>query len=53
MTQAAQWKRAALVGPALEDLLRRTDAAARLRGDPVELVHRYSDPLDVDRKSVV
>src|SRR6266849_6255942 len=48
VTQAAQWKRAALVGPALEDLLRRTDAAARLRGDPVELVHRYTDPLDVE-----
>jgi uncharacterized protein (TIGR02757 family) len=44
----AAWKRAGVVGPALEDLLRRTDAAARRRGDPVELVHRYSDPLDVE-----
>src|SRR5207244_10940999 len=42
------WSRAGLVGPALEDLLRRTDAAARVQGDPVELVHAYSDPLDVE-----
>src|SRR5207237_610220 len=40
--------RAGLVGPALEELLRRTDAAARVQGDPVELVHAYSDPLDVE-----
>src|SRR5207253_9209039 len=42
------WKRAAIVQPALEELLRRTDAAERVRGDPVELVHRYSQPLDVE-----
>jgi uncharacterized protein (TIGR02757 family) len=42
------WNRAGLVGPALEDLLRRTDAAARVQGDPVELVHAYSDPIDVE-----
>jgi uncharacterized protein (TIGR02757 family) len=48
VTAAVQWKRAAVVGPALRDLLLRTDAAARLRGDPVELVHLYSDPLDVE-----
>lgn len=48
MTSAAPWKRAALVGPALEDLLRRTDAAARMRGDPVELLHLYTDPLDLE-----
>jgi len=45
---ATTWARSALVGPALEDLLRRTDAAARLRGDPVELVHAYSDAADVE-----
>ena len=44
----ARWKRAEVVGPALERLLRGTDAAARVRNDPVELVHRYSDPLDVE-----
>jgi len=42
------WARAAVVGPALEDLLRHTDAAARLRGDPVELVHAFSDSTDVE-----
>ena len=45
---AAGWKRAPIVRPALEELLRRTDAAARRRGDPVELVHAYSNPLDVE-----
>jgi uncharacterized protein (TIGR02757 family) len=44
----ARWKRAGIVGPALEQLLRGTDAAARVRNDPVELVHRYSDPLDIE-----
>jgi len=48
VTAAAPWKRAALVGPALQDLLRRTDAAARVRGDPVELLHLYTDPLDLE-----
>ena len=43
-----QWKRAAVVQPALEALLAKTDAAARVRGDPVELLHRYSDPLDIE-----
>jgi len=42
------WKRAEVVGPALLDLLRRTDAAERRRNDPVELVHAYSDPLDIE-----
>ncbi|TMA28289.1 MAG: TIGR02757 family protein [Deltaproteobacteria bacterium] len=42
------WKRAALLRPALERLLEGTDAAARVRGDPVELPHRYSDPRDVE-----
>jgi uncharacterized protein (TIGR02757 family) len=45
---SAVWKRADIVGPALEDLLARTDAAERMRGDPVELPHRYSDPLDIE-----
>ncbi|HWE22751.1 MAG TPA: DUF2400 family protein, partial [Myxococcales bacterium] len=44
----ARWKRADVVGPALEELLRRTDAAERRRNDPVELVHGYSHPLDVE-----
>ena len=43
-----RWKRAELVGTALERLLRATNAAERVRNDPVELVHRYSDPLDVE-----
>ena len=38
----------AVVLPALEELLAATDAAARVRGDPVELPHRYSDPLDIE-----
>jgi uncharacterized protein (TIGR02757 family) len=42
------WKRAAIVGPALERLLAATDAPERMRGDPVELVHAYADPLDVE-----
>jgi uncharacterized protein (TIGR02757 family) len=42
------WKRASIVKPALERLLRETDAAERMRGDPVELVHRYSDRADVE-----
>ena len=40
--------RAAIVKPAFEAMLRRTDAASRMRGDPVELVHRYADPLDIE-----
>ena len=42
------WPRAALLRPALEALLAQTDAAARVRGDPVELPHRYPDPEDVE-----
>jgi len=42
------WARAKLLRPALEALLASTDAAARVRGDPVELPHRYSDPRDVE-----
>lgn len=44
----ARWKRASQVGPHLLSLLEHTDAAARVRGDPVELPHRYVDPLDVE-----
>ena len=43
-----QWKRAELLKPPLERLLRETDAPARLRGDPVELPHRYSQPEDIE-----
>jgi uncharacterized protein (TIGR02757 family) len=46
--RTARWRRAEIVGPALEELLLRTDAAARRRNDPVDLVHAYSDPLDVE-----
>ena len=42
------WARAELLRPALEALLASTDAAARIRGDPVELPHRFSDPRDVE-----
>jgi uncharacterized protein (TIGR02757 family) len=42
------WKRAALLKPPLERLLRQTDAPARMRGDPVELPHRYSEPEDIE-----
>ena len=42
------WPRAALLRPALDALLAQTDAAARVRGDPVELPHRYPDPQDVE-----
>jgi uncharacterized protein (TIGR02757 family) len=42
------WARAGRVGPALERLLAETSAPLRVRSDPVELVHRYSDPLDVE-----
>ncbi len=42
------WPRAELIRPALDNLLAETDAAARMRGDPVELPHRYSDPRDVE-----
>ena len=40
--------KAAVVKPALEKLLSETDAAARVRGDPVELPHRYRDPQDIE-----
>ena len=42
------WKRAALLRPALDALLAQTDAPQRMRGDPVELPHRYDDPQDVE-----
>jgi uncharacterized protein (TIGR02757 family) len=42
------WARAELLRPALDALLSQTDAAERMRGDPVELPHRYSDPRDVE-----
>ena len=42
------WARADLLRPALEALLASTDAPARVRGDPVELPHRYSDPRDIE-----
>ncbi len=37
-----------VVRSALERLLAETDAAAKVRGDPVELPHRYADPLDIE-----
>ena len=40
--------KAEVVRPHLEALLARTDTAARIAGDPVELPHRYSDPGDVE-----
>ena len=43
-----EWKRAALLRPALGELLARTDSAARVRGDPVELPHRYRDAQDIE-----
>jgi uncharacterized protein (TIGR02757 family) len=43
-----RWTRAPLVQPALEDLLAATDAAARVRGDPVELPHRFTGPQDIE-----
>ena len=42
------WKRRALLLPALEKLLSETDAAARVRGDPVELPHRYRAEADIE-----
>jgi uncharacterized protein (TIGR02757 family) len=42
------WKRAEIVRPALERLLSETDARTRRQGDPVELVHAFRDPLDVE-----
>ncbi|HZX94600.1 MAG TPA: TIGR02757 family protein [Myxococcales bacterium] len=42
------WARAELIRPALDRLLDSTDAPERMRGDPVELPHRYSDPQDVE-----
>jgi uncharacterized protein (TIGR02757 family) len=43
-----RFPRAAIVQPALEALLARTDAAARMRGDPVELPHRYTAAADIE-----
>ena len=37
-----------VVRPHLELLLAQTDAGERVRGDPVELPHRYRDPQDVE-----
>jgi uncharacterized protein (TIGR02757 family) len=34
--------------PALDALLAQTDAPERMRGDPVELPHRYRDPQDIE-----
>ncbi|TMA24062.1 MAG: TIGR02757 family protein [Deltaproteobacteria bacterium] len=42
------WKRAELLRPALDALLASTDAPERVRGDPVELPHRYSDACDIE-----
>lgn len=44
----ARWRRAAQVGPHLASLLAGTDPAERLRNDPVELPHRYREPLDIE-----
>ena len=45
---ARRWQRSALVGPRLLALLEHTDAPLNLKNDPVELPHRYRDPLDVE-----
>jgi uncharacterized protein (TIGR02757 family) len=42
------WVRAGVLRPALDALLAGTNTAERMRGDPVELPHRYSDPGDVE-----
>jgi len=42
------WARADKVGPALEKLLAETSAPLRMRADPVELVHRYTESGDVE-----
>jgi uncharacterized protein (TIGR02757 family) len=42
------WRRAELLRPALDALLKGTDHAARMRGDPVELPHRYTDAQDIE-----
>ena len=42
------WARAELLRPHLDALLASTDAAARVRGDPVELPHRYRQPADIE-----
>jgi len=47
------WRRAELLRPALEALLAGTDAPARMRGDPVELPHRYQDPRDIEVASLL
>lgn len=41
-------KNAEFVRKRLDEMLRRTNAAERMRGDPVELPHRYSDPQDIE-----
>src|SRR5262249_25047386 len=42
------WPRAALLRPALDALLAATDVEGRVRGDPVELPHRYTDARDIE-----
>src|SRR5947209_17738737 len=42
------WARGRIVKPALERLLAGTDSQKRLRGDPVELPHRYRKQIDVE-----
>lgn len=44
--EVLRFARAGLVKPHLEQLLATCDRAAHVRRDPVELVHRYTDPLD-------
>jgi uncharacterized protein (TIGR02757 family) len=46
--RAEKWRRAALVRPALEKLIAGTNAQERMRGDPIELPHRYSDEQDIE-----
>jgi uncharacterized protein (TIGR02757 family) len=43
-----KWKRAELLRPALDALLAQADGPSFMRGDPVELPHRYRDPRDIE-----
>jgi len=45
--------RADVVRPHLEALLAQTDASEKVRGDPVELPHRYRDPQDVEVAALI
>jgi uncharacterized protein (TIGR02757 family) len=45
---ATPWKRAQMVKPALEKLIAGTNARERMRGDPIELPHRYSNEQDIE-----